>query len=51
VVDPTKVTRCALQNAVSVATLLLNSDTIITEKPKTDTEDQGGDDHHDHDDM
>ena len=51
VVDPTKVTRSALQNAVSVATLLLNSDTIITEKPKKDSDDQGGEDHHDHDDM
>jgi chaperonin GroEL len=48
IVDPTKVTRTALQNAVSVATLLLTADTIVTDKPKGD---DAGDDHHDHDDM
>jgi chaperonin GroEL len=31
VVDPTKVTRSALQNATSVATLLLTTDCLITE--------------------
>jgi len=35
VVDPTKVTRSALQNATSVATLLLTTDCVITEG-KTD---------------
>jgi chaperonin GroEL len=49
IVDPTKVTRTALQNAVSVATLLLTCDTIITEKPK-DEKDSGGDGD-DHEDM
>jgi chaperonin GroEL len=34
VIDPVKVTRTALQNAVSVAGLLLTTDCIITEKPK-----------------
>jgi chaperonin GroEL len=34
VIDPTKVTRTALQNAASVATLLLTSDALIAEKPK-----------------
>jgi len=34
VVDPTKVTRSALQNAVSVATLLLTTDCIITDAKK-----------------
>lgn len=33
VIDPTKVVRCALQNASSVATLLLTSDALIAEKP------------------
>ena len=33
-IDPTKVTRTALQNAASVATLLLTSDALIAEKPK-----------------
>src|SRR6188768_1314580 len=36
VVDPTKVTRTALQNAASVATLLLTSDALIAEAPKKD---------------
>ncbi len=34
VIDPTKVTRTALQNAASVATLLLTSDALVAEKPK-----------------
>ena len=34
VIDPTKVGRCALENAASVATLLLTSDALIAEKPK-----------------
>jgi chaperonin GroEL len=34
VIDPTKVVRCALQNAASVATLLLTSDALVAEKPK-----------------
>jgi chaperonin GroEL len=36
VIDPTKVTRYALANAASVATLLLTSDALIAEKPKND---------------
>jgi len=36
VIDPTKVTRTALANAASVATLLLTSDALIAEKPKSD---------------
>jgi len=34
VIDPTKVTRTALQNAASVATLLLTSDAVVAEKPE-----------------
>ncbi len=34
VVDPLKVTRIALQNAASVAGLLLTTDCVVTEKPK-----------------
>jgi chaperonin GroEL len=34
VIDPTKVTRTALQNAASVATLLLTSDALIADAPK-----------------
>jgi len=36
VIDPTKVTRTALANSASVATLLLTSDALIAEKPKDD---------------
>ena len=36
VIDPTKVTRIAIQNATSVATLLLTSDALVAEKPKKD---------------
>jgi len=41
VIDPTKVTRTALQNAASVATLLLTSDALIAEKPKKDAKKAG----------
>jgi chaperonin GroEL len=34
VIDPTKVTRTALGNAASVATLLLTSDALVAEKPE-----------------
>ena len=37
VVDPTKVTRCALQNAVSVAGLILTTECMIAELPKEET--------------
>jgi chaperonin GroEL len=39
IVDPTKVTRCALQNAASVAGLLLTTDCAVFELPKEDKED------------
>ena len=42
VIDPTKVTRTALANAASVATLLLTSDALIAEKPKSDGKKKGG---------
>lgn len=45
VIDPTKVTRTALQNAASVSTLLLTSDALIAEKPKDDKKNGG----HSHD--
>ena len=35
IIDPTKVVRCALQNAASVATLLLTSDALVAEHPRT----------------
>jgi len=42
IIDPTKVTRTALQNAASVSTLLLTSDALIAEKPKKDDKKGGG---------
>ena len=36
IIDPTKVTRYALQNAASVSTLLLTSDALIADMPKDD---------------
>jgi chaperonin GroEL len=44
VITPTKVDRTALQNAASVAGLLLTCDCIITEAPK-DNDDHAGHDH------
>jgi len=38
VVDPTKVTRCALQNAVSVAVTILSTNAIITMARTYETE-------------
>ncbi len=37
VIDPAKVSRCALQNAASVASLMLTTETLIAEKPKKDS--------------
>jgi chaperonin GroEL len=37
ILDPTKVTRYALQNAASVSGLLLTTEAMVAEKPKTDT--------------
>ena len=34
IIDPTKVARTALQNAASVASLLLTTEAMIAEKPK-----------------
>ncbi len=47
VIDPAKVVRASLQNAASVAALLLTTDSLITEIPQEEEEAAGGD-HHDH---
>jgi chaperonin GroEL len=36
VIDPVKVTRCALQNAASVSSLMLTTETMIAEAPKSE---------------
>lgn len=38
IVDPTKVTRSALQNAASVAALLLTTEAVVAEQPKAEPE-------------
>jgi chaperonin GroEL len=42
VLDPTKVTRFALQNAASVAGLLLTTDAMVAELPKDEKGGGGG---------
>jgi chaperonin GroEL len=42
IVDPTKVVRCALQNASSVAGLLLTTEAVIADKPEEKKEMPGG---------
>jgi chaperonin GroEL len=45
VVDPTKVTRSALQNAASIAGLLLTTEAVITDIPEEDAPEAQGHDH------
>ncbi len=56
VIDPTKVVRCALQNAASVASLMLTTECLVAERPKKKASDKGagqghgasgGGEHHD----
>jgi chaperonin GroEL len=42
VLDPTKVTRCALQNAASVAALILTTDAMVAELPRDEEHGHGG---------
>ncbi len=42
VIDPTKVTRTALQNAASIAGLLLTTESVVTEKPEKESGGAGG---------
>ena len=42
VVDPTKVTRTALENAASVAGLLLTTQTVVVDKPEPESAPMGG---------
>jgi len=46
IIDPAKVVRTSLQNAASVASLLLTTDSLIVNAPKEEEEAAGG--HHDH---
>ena len=42
ILDPTKVTRLALQNAASVAGLLLTTEVMVAEAPKDEDHAHGG---------
>jgi chaperonin GroEL len=38
IIDPTKVVRCALENAASVARTFLTSDVVVTEIPEPEAQ-------------
>ena len=49
VIDPVKVTRSALQNAASIAAMLLTTEVLVVEKPEEDEVENGhGHSHHGH---
>ncbi|MGO0576652.1 chaperonin GroEL [Ornithinimicrobium panacihumi] len=45
VIDPVKVTRSALRNAASIASMVLTTDTLVVEKPEDEDEDGHGHGH------
>ncbi|ALB03662.1 chaperonin GroEL [Kocuria palustris] len=45
IIDPVKVTRSALQNAASIAALVLTTETLVTDKPAEDDQDGHGHQH------
>jgi len=52
ILDPTKVTRLALQNAASVASLMLTTEALVADAPEKPKAAAGGHDHdHDHGDF
>jgi chaperonin GroEL len=48
VIDPVKVVRCALQNAASVASLMLTTECLVAERAKDEKPAAGGGHGHDH---
>jgi chaperonin GroEL len=48
VIDPVKVVRTALQNAASVASLMLTTECLVAERPKDDKASSGGGGHAGH---
>jgi chaperonin GroEL len=48
VIDPTKVTRSALQNAASIAALMLTTEALVAEIPEKKNASMGGPGGHDH---
>ncbi len=51
VIDPVKVVRSALQNAASVASLMLTTEALIAERPKDEKPAAGGHAGHGHGDF
>jgi len=51
IVDPAKVSRIALENAVSVAAILMTTDCLIVDAPKKNAKDAGEGDENDHEDY
>jgi len=49
IIDPTKVVKTALRNGASVATLLLATECIVTDKPKKDDDEGAGESPEDYD--
>ncbi len=48
VIDPVKVTRSALENAASIAGMLLTTDALVVEKPEESADDHGHGHGHSH---
>ncbi|QUS47336.1 hypothetical protein F1331_24355 [Salmonella enterica subsp. enterica serovar Dessau] len=48
VIDPVKVVRTALQNAASVASLMLTTECLVAERPKDEAKNGGGHEHAGH---
>ena len=48
ILDPTKVTRTALQNAASIAGLMITTEAMVAEAPKKEAAGGGGHGGHDH---
>jgi chaperonin GroEL len=48
VIDPVKVTRSALQNAASIAAMLLTTEALVVEKPEEEEPEAHGHSHHGH---
>jgi chaperonin GroEL len=45
VIDPVKVTRSAVQNAASIAGMLLTTEVLVVDKPEDEAPDAGGNGH------
>merc|ERR1712151_1366238 len=44
IIDPAKVTRCGLQNASSIASMILTTECVVVDAPDQQSGEDGGDD-------